>query len=247
MRFPTIDASLGRDLLDAHRQDGHLEIPAPNFHFEGDGEEFDQERASQLLAELDLLCEDYDPDGLERGQGGSFEANASPVVHRALSIPPEVAGNGGFWRWMTFYGADGDLLRIVNWRFADRPEESRVAAANFGIENTWEGLFARLWWRGAIGHDPEAEEAYRIARLGDMDLWRSHILRVEYGRCENLSRNLIRYMYPNEGRRRIMSVKKLRELAKQLRILDATYAFEVMTDDQIQALLRTIDDELDTK
>jgi hypothetical protein len=84
-------------------------------------------------------------------------------------ITPYVATDARFWLWLTFAAAGGGFKDLVNNRF------SGGSAANYGFDNLPECLFFRLWWRGY----KMPEEDYNLAKRGDIDLWRSHLIRVE--------------------------------------------------------------------
>jgi hypothetical protein len=138
---------------------------------------------------------------------------------------------------LNFVAADGGYADLVQWRFGT---QESIDPVNFGIarrSGMWEGLFARLWLRGNIGFDAASSDPYRIARKGDIDIWRSHIIRTEYGRCKPVAHALVNYQYPDDTSGKPLSVKELRELAKKLRIADASISYELLDGDAIRELI----------
>jgi hypothetical protein len=172
-------------------------------------------------------------------KGGLFEAPASEIVHSVLGLTPQAASSREFWLWLTFAGSGGALASMVDWRFGSKES---IDPVNYGITtraSVWEGLFARLWWRGHVGFDESAEDKYDLAKRGDVDLWRSHIIRQDYGRCRNLARALVRYQYAqSDPSIRTLTNKQLRELAKSLRIVDASVSFESLDQDALSDIIR---------
>ena len=243
MRYPTIDVGTGQDALEHHKNlervplDGHVS-------WVGEGDEFPVDAAEWLLGELTELRNSIDPERLSRAEGGTFESRAAPIVHERLSLDRVVGGDHGFWRWLTFVGANGDLLELVDWRFSDA-NEGHSTAVNYGLGSIWEGMFARLWLRGEIGFEPDAKDQYSIAKRGDMDIWRSHVIRQEYGNCPNLARALVRYQYPDKKpESRTLKNPEIRELAKRLRVRDACFAFELLDKKQLVDIIDEIVHEI---
>ena len=60
---------------------------------------------------------------------------------------------------------------------------------NWGITSPGsiiEVYFYRAWLRGQKMYDPSDADPYKYARLGASDVWRSHILRQDFGRIGSL-------------------------------------------------------------
>lgn len=236
MKFPILSIEGARDCLDKRRRDESWSA-TPYVKHIGEGDEFDQTGTSALLSKLNELKSTL-PDPLPKTRGKDFEAPACALVHESLNLDSVAASSREFWLWLTFGAEGGRFADIVDWRFS---AGSRIDDVNYGITTragTWEGLFARLWWRGNIGYDPNAEVRYEIAKRGDIDIWRSHIIRQEYGRCANVARALIKYQYPSsEDDATTLKIAELRELAKRLRIIDASMSYEMLDEGQINALI----------
>lgn len=237
MRHPSLSVEPARQGLEKRRR-GEPWSASPYVQWTGVGHSFEERLAADLLEELSNLSRDFPDDALPRNMGMTFEALAAPLVHSRLRLDAATATSREFWLWLSFAACDGRYADIVDWRFGGRLD---IGPENYGIVSRGqlrEGLFARLWLRGDIGYDASSEDPYSLARRGDMDIWRSHVMREEYGRFRPLAAALIRYQYPDaspESRR--LTNKSLRELAKRIRMLDATIAYETLEPDQLARII----------
>lgn len=236
MKFPILSIEAARECLEKKRRDVAWSA-TPYVKYIGSGDDFDQSGASKLLEKLNQLRSQL-PDPLPKTRGKDFESPACALVHNNLALDVVAASSREFWLWLTFAAEGGRFVEIVDWRFS---AGNQIDDVNYGITTragTWEGLFARLWLRGNIGYDPEGSDPYELARRGDIDIWRSHIIRQEYGRCANVARALVKYQYPSsEDDTATLKVAELRELAKRLRMIDASTSYEVLDEDRINSLI----------
>jgi hypothetical protein len=234
--FPTLSIEAARQ-AQVKRQAGEPWSGTPFVRWVGEGSKFPESRADVLLDKLSELRASLAAEPLPTNKGKEFEGPASALVHKELQICPRTAGNREFWLWLTFVAADGAYADIVDWRFGT---QESIDPVNFGIARRsamWEGLFARLWLRGNIGFDAASQDPYRIAKKGDIDIWRSHIIRTEYGRCKPVAHALLNYQYPDGTSEKPLSVKELRELAKKLRIADASISYELLDGGAIKEII----------
>lgn len=237
MRHPSLSIEPARQALEKRRQ-GEPWSASPYIQWTGTGNPFEERIAAGLYEQLMSLRREFPRDALPRNMGMRFEALAAPLVHSQLGLDPSTATSREFWLWLTFGSPDGGCADIVDWRFGSHHD---IGPENYGIVSRGqlrEGLFARLWLRGEIGYDPDSQDPYSLARRGDMDIWRSHVIREEYGRVRPLAAALIRYQCPDEAPdSRRLTNKVLRELAKRLRILDATIAYETLGSDELARII----------
>ncbi|MEX2535032.1 MAG: DUF6339 family protein [Trueperaceae bacterium] len=214
--------------------------------WKGDGHELDQDMLEDLLDGLhELRVRLGEPGSGGRGYWGRFEGMASTVVHRALQIESSVAADPEFWVWLVFGREDDRFVRWVDWRHETKGEFCGARDENYGLSsNLAEGLFSRLWLRGDIGFEEEGAEPYSVALRGDQDLWRSHILRVEYAQVRTMARALIAFQYPYLGSEPTVSIPVIRAMAKELRRRHASIAFELLSDDEARQLIEEVRDSL---
>jgi hypothetical protein len=247
MNFPTISIEVARDALNKHRASEAWTVHSFIRH-QGAGEPFDEASVEAVSSGLSEIRKQIGKNPLPKNMAKDFEAPAAEVVHRELKVDISAACSREFWIWLTFAGAGGKLIEFVDWRFGT---QKSIDAVNYGLgrpSDIWEGLFARLWWRGRAGFEPSADDPYALARRGDVDIWRSHIIRQEYGRTRNMALALLRFQYPTDapGPGKI-KINHLRELAKRLRVVDANTAYEVLNNEELDELIRTNADEAEAK
>lgn len=238
MIYPTLPIEAAREAL-SKREISEPWSGTSLVRWVGDGPKFDEAKAVVLLEKLKELKEQVEAGSRPSKRGMDFEGLASGLVHESLGLCPRAAGSREFWLWLTFVAADGGFADLVDWRFSG---EEKINSVNYGIGRQsviWEGLFARLWLRGNIGHDSASSDPYRIAKKGDIDIWRSHIIRQEYGRCRSVAHALINYQYPDGKSGRPLTVKQLRDLAKRLRMVDASMSYELLPGGRIKDLIET--------
>jgi hypothetical protein len=228
VRYKIIDPSYALRCLEAHVGEDDADVDAYVSEV-GDGEPLDEEKIRQAYDKLIALMKTVAPNdhvNLPKNKGGEYEAPACVALHETLPLPRHVAADHRFWLWLSFGWSNGDFAKLIDWRFQGKPDEK-----NYGVTSAAsfrEGLLARLWWRAEIGCQPDAKDRYAIARQGDQDIWRSHILRQRYGRNRTFARSFISTLYP--AGKRTLSVQEERELAKLTRARNAATAFELLDD-----------------
>lgn len=168
--------------------------------------------------------------------GGHFEAHANEQFHRLLSgLPRKVLIDRGFWRWLSVTMM-GDL---IGWRHDADGDE--VKEANFGIGSPVEGLAYRLFIRADLAFDPGAPDPYWLTRFESQDLWRSHLLRQNYGRTSELRRALLLLQHGHLGTVKPLHLTEkpggFRDLAKRLRNLGTNALYEAIDRTTAEALV----------
>ena len=239
MKYPTLSIDAGREALSNYRE-GLNNDASIYVSWQGDGEIMDVDIFDEVYHELMKLASETD-----RSRSSfalEFESRAAAVFHSRMELPPQVAACREFWIWLTFLGADGKMKELVEWRFGG----TDAAAENFGIcsrAGVWEGLFARLWLRAEISLRGTGD--YQLSTRGDIDIWRSHIFRVEWARAPQVASSFVQYQY-QEGTSRL-SIKGIRELAKDLRALHAVKALELLDSTEIDQIVRAKGQTYDNK
>lgn len=225
MPYPYFSKAEARSYLVAlsiSRSSGEEPPALPDMHLNTEGEAVDWEAvAEDLKVGLENLMASINETG--KKSGSEFETAASPLVHRRLPEHPALA-DPEFWIWLAVsFGQE-----IVYWRYGDTGNHG-----NFGIGGSGENLFYRLWLRAEIGHSPDAEDAYRLARYGDIDFWRSHIFRQSYGDARVFARAFLEFQFPakRHGKARLKHIE-IRSLAKHLKRARSNLMFEVMSQER---------------
>jgi len=189
-----------------------------------------------LLSELSGL---HDLHGLQAN--GLFESQACVLLHSSLAITSQAAADAGFWRWLSL----GPLLPLIQLRHESlRPE-------HVGLGSPWDALLSRLWYRADLSFDSDEDDPYALAKLGDLDFWRSHVLRADYSACRPLLRALLRFQFPehDQCRPRLKpsgsSEDGMRALAKRIKLRHAVVAFELLDEEQCMRELQVLAAGLD--
>jgi hypothetical protein len=169
-----------------------------------------------------------------------FEAEGSTLVHSAMpNLPAYVATDPEFWMWLTFIPCDGKFADLVVQRFG-----KDAKSVNFSLGGLPESLYFRLWWRGSRGRD----DNYDIAKRGDMDLWRSHIIRIESFNSDMMLKAFVKTIMPEPNQVKVpLKQTIIRALAPKITARHASCAYETLTEDQclglIDSLLREVTEE----
>jgi len=199
----------------------------------GEGADFvDPASITRLVTDLSNLKNEF-PDRLRRRdqEGGRFEQRACEIVHRCLSgYPREVLADMDFWTWL----AVAKLSSLVEWRFGT--EGRQVKPENYGIGKRVENMLFRLWLRADLVKEENTKDPYELARTGDQDLWRSHIIRQGYANARTITKALLR-LQAGRLRAKRLNIDGIRELAKRLRRLRANVVFEYLTAEQAESLI----------
>lgn len=229
MRYQCMDSTKARRFLELRRENN--EPPLDTFvEAKGLGIEYPIDKINELRIELLKLKSKYPAELKQRDEnGGRFEAEACEIVHRCLPFDPQAFADPHFWTWL----AVTQLSEIVEWRHGG---EGRFAALpNYGVGSRIESLIFRMWLRADLVFDSSAKDPYWLAKRGDQDLWRSHILRQGYASVRELAKTLVSFQCPQNGNR--LTTDGIRELAKRIRRLRANIMFEFLNPGQLTNIL----------
>ena len=186
------------------------------------GGEVDQEAIRDLNTRLFELMENVDG---KRGKGAAFERLAVPVIHEKLNLSPIVAGDAGFWRWLTFFN-DGDFVEVVDWRYGPN---AKFREQYLGLGELKKCFLAYLWFRANAVYNPKNSDPYLHARRGQSDLWTSHIIRVDFGSMPSMARAFIQFLHPDQEAQNL-SLSEYRELIKELNRRNGSTLLELLDD-----------------
>jgi hypothetical protein len=206
----------------------------------GDGDFADDTAVKKLVTELRALKKKFPEELRGRDEKGKeFEQKACEIVHRCFpGYEPAAIANPDFWTWL----AVARLSDIVEWRFGARGKHANPA--NYGIGARVENLLFRLWLRGEFGKDGKGN--YSLAKTGDQDLWRSHILRPAYTNARPIATALLKLQAGLLKAKKLHSSKPdgVRMLAKRLSRLRANLMFEYLNLSQAEALVEEMSVDL---
>ena len=235
MKYLAIRPGDAKLVLDRLRDDEDVDLD--NYvRMKGEGELVSDGMLDDAATALDEIRAKY-PKSLKPKDpaGGKFEAEAAPIFYELMKVPPEMAADKEFWAWL----AMSKFRELIEWRHGlpDKP----ASPANFGAGTQWENLLPRLWFRVELSLQEDAKDPYSLSRRGDQDFWRSHIFRQRYSSCRTLTRELIRFQYPDRSPKKAKlhpsSPNGVRELAKRIRRIHTSLALEILDDETSAGLI----------
>lgn len=234
-RYPVVTADVAaRHLHD--RRSGEAGAVEGLISFAGSGADVDSKPVDRMVRDLRTLQSEFRATLKRKDQeGGRFEREACAVVHGALlTFERAPLADPDFWTYL----AVARLADVIEWRFGT--EGHPAAAANYGVGQRTENMLFRLWLRGELGRG-EGTDPYELAKTGDQDLWRSHLLRQGYACVRPVARALLelqagRLRGPT-GKEKKLSIEDVRELAKRLKRLRANVMFEALDAARAAALV----------
>lgn len=216
MTYPILSKAEARLYLLA--DEGNADVPRPRLADDGPDIDWDSigaELAARLLGLLD------EHPVKSKSDGGTFESLAAPVVHEFLPSHPALS-NPEFWIWLAVTHCE---------QVIDRRYPAKRNPQNFGVGGAGENMLYRLWLRAEIAYDAAASDKYALARIGDIDFWRSHVFRQGYGDVRTFARALVEFQFPaHSARKPRLKIPEIRELAKRLKRARSNLLFEVMTE-----------------
>ena len=177
MNYPVIQLSKLRTALQ-HASENAAQLPTDIddwVSFRGEGQ--------SVVDILALLKGELEALGASEGFDSKFDSKARPIVHGYLAnLDDHVLIDDDFWRYLSGIF----LYDIVR---ARHPENAKSKSAdsnwtNFGGKSTatTESLMRRLYIGASLSIDPSnRQDSYHLARIHDVDLWQSHIIRVLSG------------------------------------------------------------------
>ena len=229
--YPTLPKEAARRAFNAHVTEQAVEPIVQKATVQVIGAEFDEAKSVDLCNILWELVH-------ELGKPGYlFERLAASLVHQRLELPSIIAGDAGFWRWLTF-SVDGALTELVDWRYRNQ-KTGQTREQYFGFGQMKEGMYAYLWLCAQAVFDPTLEDPYELSRRGDVDIWQSHIVRIDFGSVPQLARAFIRYVFPVGGEQ-FLHREQYRQLAKEVTRRNASMAFELLDDSESLELIGDI-------
>lgn len=227
MSYPIIARAAARTFLQSLDTDTPAEFgPEPGRADVGAEEDWETIGA-EVGAKLQSLTPKFvSKDGAV--QGAAFEAVAVPIVHQLLPSHPALA-DPEFWVWLALT----HCRVVIEWRYPPNPKEPEKPRdlKNYGVGNAGENLLYRLWLRAELADKSGVQDRYELARCGDVDFWRSHIFRTDYGKVRPFVRALVDFQFPLEKDRKAqLKIAEIRALAKHLKRARTNLMFEVMTE-----------------
>ena len=235
MKAKTLSNEIARRVMEAKLEGKDHKILASDLGEVGFGESWDESKADEVSEKFLNIKNEILVSG-KKLDVNTFDRRAAVILHRELSLPPNLVASSDFWRY----------LAVV--KFRDVIEARHTGAIttlhrSYGIDvPITADRLAILWYRADMVYDPTAKDHYHLCvQPAHTDFWESCIIRHRYGWCRNLARLLVRFQYrdPSSSKAHLHSTRDrgIRELYKRLRRLHSSISFEYLSDDQIWNIL----------
>ena len=157
--------------------------------------EFDEGCVNDLMNQLTELPGEKNSEG-RLLKGMYFDRRAAVLVHKVLNLSPAIAGDIGFWRWLTFRGDAESLdgVLIVDHRYPNKNHDMGFAnKSHYGVTSQKKDIYFNfLWLRANAAFDKCAANPYHLQEIGDVDVWDSHIVGVNLGSIPNFARAFLK-------------------------------------------------------
>lgn len=193
-------------------------------------------------------------------QEGRLDAKLSPIVHRYLSgSEPQLLQDRDFWRYLSCF----KFHNLVAMRFpvtkkSKETSESEISSnwENYGakVEDVKNSYIYRLFLASELTHDSEAKNPYHLVEaVTDVDIYRSHIIRVKSGDNPDYCRALLSWWaereswYKRHEKKLNISAlrlkydkldrRHLRDIAKRTLRLRSNIVHEFLTRNEVEELI----------
>jgi hypothetical protein len=232
MRYPILSSVDASTCISAKRNGSPVDADRL-VKTRGDGQELRLEFVEDVRRGLRIVSEKF-PDGLTNQKlRNRFEAEAARVVHEGAPQYPELLADPDFWTWLAVI----HLGHVVEWRYGN--PEGGTPLANYGVGARNENLLFRLWLRAELVLDEQARDRYYLCGAGQIDFYRSHLIRQSYANARNFARALLRFQYPHDDEQPKLKVNQIRDLVKRLRRLRANLFIEILDEGECRKVIET--------
>jgi hypothetical protein len=253
MEYPVITLRNSQKMFELMSKSGTI-MDSNLIEFRGHGQSIEE-----ILENLDVEI-----GNLVKKEGSikqGIDAKLRPIVHSNLSnLEPEILGDRDFWRYLSAVR----FFSLVSQRHQKTRKSSPVEGldgnlANFGClrEEVKESLIYRLYFGADLSYDAtNRKDPYHLARIHDVDLWQSHIIRVMSGDNPVYVRALVEWFRDRDlwyaQVQKDLRTKKalikysdgletrhLRDLVKRIRRLRSNVIHEYLTYEEIKRMVST--------
>ncbi len=244
MRIPTI--SNDQAVVAWNSMQDHDSFDVSEMVLDYVGSDVDEETLSDL--ELIELCDEllaimsrYQGKN-KKNYGGFIDAEIVEPIHATLKdhANPYQLSQLGFWRWLSNVASNGAFWKFIKWRFDSDKQ------INWGITSPGsiiEVYFYRAWLRGQKMYDQAQPDPYHYAKIGSSDVWRSHILRQDFGRDREFVKALLDTIYDKSGQTLVGTEELRKKLVPALRAWTSGSTFAHLSYSENVELIRKLKNE----
>ena len=192
-----------------------------------------QDEDEAILSEIELMDVSehlldiqtkYGDIGSSTAMGGKVDSDVVEAIYLPFSkiAEPRQLSNIGFWRWLSNVANSGAFWRFINWRYKEKKP------INWGITTPGsiiEVYFYRAWLRGHKMVDDTLVDPLHYAKLGGSEVWRSQILRQDFGRDREFVKAFLDTIYDKSGQVVVGTTELRQKLIPALRAWTADATF----------------------
>lgn len=177
---------------------------------------------------------------ISKQYGGQVDAEIVEPIHATMleaGLTVRQLSSLGFWRWFSNIACDSYFWHFIKWRYNSEIQQ------NWGITSVSsmiEVYFFRAWLRGHKMYEPNAKNPYYYAKIGSSDVWRSHILRQEFGRDKSFVKAFLDTIYDKSGKTKVGTQELRTELIPLLRAWSANASFGHLTYEENMELINLL-------
>jgi hypothetical protein len=174
--------------------------------------------------------------------GGQIDAEVVEPIYNTLSEIMNVhqLSHIGFWRWLSNIANSGFFWEFIKWRFGSDQQ------VNWGIASPGsiiEVYFYRAWLRGHKMFDGSLADPLHYAKLGGSDVWRSQILRQDFGRDREFVKAFLDTVYDKNGQVQVGTEEMRTKLIPALRAWTSSSTFSHLSYTENLALIERLRSE----
>lgn len=240
MRVPSISYEQASTAWNAMEANGNYDasklqidyIPSPD-----DTLTFSELDLQDLADALKDIRSAHDAEAVSRSGGGAVDSQVIEPLHQCLAsagLTTFQLSHLGFWRWMSNVAMEGEFWHFIKWRFGGDKQ------INWGITNSSanaEVYFCRQWLRAHKMYDESLDDPYHYAKLGGSEIWRSHILRQDFGRDAEFIKAFLDVLYDDSGRITMPTAELRKQFIPAVRAWTSNSTFSHLSYNQCKELL----------
>ena len=199
MKLPWVDNDTATIAWNAYKRTGEFDSSQLKLEFigEDEDEELSYLELERIVDNLTTVQSKFRGKNI-KSIGGQIDADIIETVHSCLEPLCSVnqLSRLGFWRWFSNIAYNGFFWKFIMWRFnSDKMINWGITSPSLFIEV----YFYRAWIRGHKMYDKDEVDPYKYAKKGSSDVWRSHILRQDFGRDREFVKAFLDTIYDESG------------------------------------------------
>lgn len=188
-------------------------------------------KLSSLIVEID-----EDETQQKRSRRHALDNLAAPIVFQELNdLPMMILNDTMFWR----YAAVHALYDVVDWCYPQNNGARWGANPTQNIRNVVYSWFVR----GQLCQNYSPSQLEIVNRVGDIDIWTSHVIAVLHGSSPvvmiEFFRKCVEWQNPNGSYGKVARLA-VRDLAKQLKELRSNYVFDVIDEESASEIVNRL-------